>query len=212
MKKLALITLALTCAAGAFAQGTVTFNNRVVGSVVTHVYAPLAATPSVSRKGNGSADTATGTTDWAGWTGLSGSGYMAALLSAPGFGQPESSLVASSPSTTFRTGAAAGFISGVTATLANVGADANAATLEMVVWDNSSGVYSTWSQASVAWLGGLIAAGESGRLDIGPIGGTGTPPNLVGLQSFNIYTIPEPTTFALVGLGAASLLIFRRRK
>ena len=29
---------------------------------------------------------------------------------------------------------------------------------------------------------------------------------------FNLYFVPEPSTFALAGLGAAALMIFRRRK
>lgn len=33
-----------------------------------------------------------------------------------------------------------------------------------------------------------------------------------GFQGFTIAAIPEPATFALAGLGAAALLIFRRRK
>jgi len=33
-----------------------------------------------------------------------------------------------------------------------------------------------------------------------------------GMTAFGVSPIPEPTTFALAGLGAAALLIFRRRK
>jgi hypothetical protein len=83
----------------------------------------------------------------------------------------------------------------------------------MVAWDNSSGLYSTWAQASVAWAFGLIAAGNSGPFNVSAIGGTqNSAPTLTGLQSFNLYFIPEPTTFALAGLGASATLIFRRRK
>ncbi|HEY4963705.1 MAG TPA: PEP-CTERM sorting domain-containing protein [Candidatus Saccharimonadales bacterium] len=49
----------------------------------------------------------------------------------------------------------------------------------------------------------------------GPIPGpAGTPGNFSGLLTpFGVGTaVPEPTTLALAGLGAASLLIFRRRK
>jgi|SwirhirootsSR2_FD_contig_111_616744_length_1411_multi_3_in_0_out_0_2 hypothetical protein len=212
MKKLALATLALTCAASVFAQGTVTLNNRVVGAVVTHIYAPFAPGSSVHQIGNNSADTPTGTTDWTGYQFLSGAGFFAQLLAAPGNNQPEASLLPAVPTTTFRTGTAAGFIAGVTATVGNVPGDTTPATLQLVVWDNSSGLYSTWTQARQAWVNGLIAAGVSPTINLSQLGGTSTPPNLVGLQSFNIYFVPEPSTFALAGLGAASLLIFRRRK
>jgi len=228
MKKLALITLALTCAAGAFAQGTVSFANRISGTLITHIYAPLAGAPGQHQIGNGTLDTPTTntvgvTTSWAGYT-LIGAGGIAGpygasttfsqLLSANGSGQAESALQGAIPVTTFRTGGAAGNIVSATATLGNVPQDSAVATFEMVAWDNSSGLYSTWSQASVAWLGGLIAAGESGRFDVTQVGGTQNGnPNLTGLQSFNLYfAVPEPTSFALVGLGAAALMIFRRRK
>lgn len=45
---------------------------------------------------------------------------------------------------------------------------------------------------------------------------TPTPPTLTGwgsdLVMLTLAPVPEPTTFALAGLGAAALLIFRRRK
>jgi hypothetical protein len=46
-------------------------------------------------------------------------------------------------------------------------------------------------------------------------GPAGTPGNMNGLFTFGVspvVVVPEPTTLALAGLGAASLLIFRRRK
>jgi hypothetical protein len=208
MKKLALASLALTCAASVFAQGTVVFNNRVTGTLVTHVYLGGNA----QRIGNGTGDTPSGTADWTGFTALSGAGYWSALLAANGANQAESSLQQATPTTTFRTGTAVGNIAGVTATLNNVPADAPVATIEMVAWDNSSGQYSTWALAKAAWNANLIAAGTSGTFNLGPIGGLGSAPTMTGLQSFNIYLVPEPTTFALAGLGAAALLIFRRRK
>jgi len=219
MKKLALITLALTCAAGAFAQGTVVFNNRVTGTVITHVYGPLSQGSSVHKTGNGTGDTTAGTTDWTGFTlvgtsgGLGASTTFSQLLAANGAGQAESALLPSLPTTTFRTGAASGNIVGTTATLGNVPPDAPAATIEMAAWDNSSGLYATWAQASIAWNAGLIAAGLSGPITVNAIGGVSNPAQtLNGLQSFNLYFVPEPTSFALAGLGAAAMLIFRRRK
>jgi hypothetical protein len=41
---------------------------------------------------------------------------------------------------------------------------------------------------------------------------TALPADLVGLTAVQLQVIPEPSTIALAGLGAAALLIFRRRK
>jgi hypothetical protein len=38
------------------------------------------------------------------------------------------------------------------------------------------------------------------------------PPDLTGMGAVILTAVPEPSTFALAGLGAAALLIFRRRK
>jgi hypothetical protein len=75
-----------------------------------------------------------------------------------------------------------------------------------------------------AWLGNFAsyAAAVSGGAYTaysGPFsnatGGGGNPPatpaGLVGMPAM-ILAVPEPATIALLGLGAASLLIFRRRK
>jgi len=205
MKKLILAACALTCAASVFAQGTVVFNNRVTGTTVSKVYAPFATDTARVQSGNSATDFPAGTTDWTGWTALAGATYSAQLYAAPGTVTDAGSLVAaSSAATTFRTGAAAGFVNPVTATLTGVAADAASATLQLRVWDNTTGA--TWEAAATK--------GASALFVVNAIGGSLNPaPNLVGLTSFNITsTVPEPSTFALVGLGTAALLIFRRRK
>jgi len=223
MKKLALAAIALTSAASVFAQGTIQFNNRN-GSGTSHIYAPLPGNTGLSQIGNGSADSPSGSTSWAGFTGIGANGLggqyggtttLAQLLGANGSGAAEASLTPQSGAITFRTGAAAaGFLNiGPTVTTTSIPLDSAAATFQVVAWDDSSGLYSTWTQASVAWAEGLIAAGESAVFTVPNIGGNVNTPPFTAWTSFNLYTtIPEPSTFALAGLGAAAMLIFRRRK
>jgi hypothetical protein len=216
MKKLILAAITTACATSVFAQGTVVFNNRIGGT--SHVWfgGPFQA------QGNApTGDSTPGTIDYAALgcilVGTAGgppaSTTFAQLLGAPGSGAAESSLLPGLPVTSFRTGAAAGNVAPSTATFANIPQDAAFGTFEMVAWDNSSGLYPTWTEASVAWANSLIRAGRSAPFTLASIGGqVNTPPNIEpALQSFNMPVVPEPTTIALVCSGAAALLIFRRR-
>jgi len=221
MKKLILTAITTTCALSVLAQGTVSFVNRSAGGT-SHVWI---GGPNLGEyHGNGVNDVPSGSIDYAALgfhlvgTGPNGlfeaQHYFAQLLGAPGSGAAESNLLPGTGVTTFRTGAAAGNIVLVTSTFANIPADAPVGTFEMVAWDNSSGLFPTWAQASVAWNAGLIFAGRSSLFTINNIGGTvNTPPGVEpGLTSFNIVVSPEPSTIALAGLAAAALFIFRRRK
>ena len=232
MKKLILAAIALTTAAGVFAQGTVIFNNRILNaggvSQTAHVWGP-GTTPSLSLVGLGSNDSPAGVTPYAasgmkliGESGRNAQyGYattFAQLLAANG-ANVLGALAPAAGVTTFRSGTSLGDVAAITATLNGVPLDASAATVQMVAWDNVSGLYPTWAEAEPAWLLGTIAAGMSSRFNVAGIGGTANAAPFLtsggatveGL-SFNLYFIPEPSTFALAGLGAAALLIFRRRK
>jgi hypothetical protein len=61
-----------------------------------------------------------------------------------------------------------------------------------------------------------LIRGHSAAFNMTPATGTdGAPETFNGqapFQVYNVAVIPEPSTFALAGLGLASLLIFRRRK
>jgi hypothetical protein len=140
-------------------------------------------------------------------------------LGAPGQNVPEASLIpAINAASSFRTGTAAGAVANSTATFNNIPKDAQVATFQMVAWDNTSGLYPTWTQAFIAWGNDLIAAGGSPLFTLINFGGDfNTPPTLFnngagGIQSFSFYLTPEPSAAALAGLGAASFLIFHRRK
>ena len=226
MKKLILAVFAVTCAISVFAQGTILFNTRAAFTYISHVYAPLASDIYLSQIGEGTADylnSAYGTTSWTGWTlvgtalggAYGGSSTMAELLIANG-STTEGSLLPTTPLATFRTGAGAGWTMGGITVMANNVHDPGLATLEMVAWDDSSGLYSTWALAKAAWLGGSIAAGKS-QIWNDTLGGFGTPvpglPPYPQAESFNLYfMIPEPSSFALAGVGLATLLVLRRRK
>ena len=219
---LAWLLLALLPAPVANAQGTVIFGNSIPGGAgvgqTTHVWAPSTTALAVSLVGFGSNDSPSGTTPFAadGMTliGANGTGgqYGAATTFAQLIGAvgtaPESSLVPMGQTATFRTGSGAGIIAwppgnGPYDILPGIPADAPLASFEVVAWDNSSGLYPTWSQASLGWLAGAIAAGKSAEFTVSNIGGSvNTPPSLLGQTSFNLYLIPEPSACALAGLGA----------
>lgn len=211
MKKTLLASLALSLAVGAYAQGTVTFNNNGTGYRAP-VYAPETGVSSLAKIGNTATGTPAGTQVYSGGL-LIGSGYTAQLFAGAAGTTDANLLVGAAALVTFRTGSASGFTSTTTATLANIPKDAAAAVFQIRVWDNTSGLYANWEAASTAWQNGLIAAGMGNLFTVNAIGGDlNTPPSLVGQESFNIYLVPEPSTFVLAGLAAASLLIFRRRK
>jgi len=215
MKRIIIALLAVGTAASVLAQGTITFNNRVTGAIFTRVYSPQTADMTVAQYGNTSTDTPIGSAVYTG-AGLAGSGWTAQLWGATGNDVAESSLAAALPMTTFRTTASTvGQVNAVTVTLTGVAKDAAAATIQLRVFPST---YATWADAETAWAADqtqTIWIGKSMPFNAALIGGdVNTPPNLVGLTSFSLVAhpiIPEPGTFALLGLGALGMLIFRRK-
>jgi hypothetical protein len=63
------------------------------------------------------------------------------------------------------------------------------------------------SYANASWRG----QSESFTMSSSPVG-TVKPGDFFGLTAFTVNPVPEPTVFALAGLGAAALMIIRRRK
>lgn len=177
MKKLIVTLAALLVTVAAYGQGAVTFNNRVTGVVDAKV---------TLADGTGA-----------------GAGFTAQLYGGPA-GTAVDKLVALTPSTTFRTGNAVGYVNPVDVTVTGVAAGAQA-TLVMRAFNGTD-------------FNSATTKGTSGAITIALGGGTLPPANLTGLTGFQLSggttpgpVIPEPSTIALGALGAA-MLLFRRRK
>lgn len=186
MKKLLAGIACVALCVGAFAQGTVNFNNSpaTVGGTGAPVF------------------------DIDGTTRLAGDGYFAQLYAGP----DASSLLPWGDPLSFRTGAGAGFFNttgvNTSRTIGNVAAGA-AASIQVRAWANAGGTHTSYDAAFAAGA----ATGQSPILELASTGGGGIPPapavNLVGLQSFSL--VPEPSTYALLALGAAALFLRRRK-
>lgn len=192
MKKLiAIVGLALITS-GAFAQGVIAFNNGVLTKVqVNGVDMP--ASPAGS--------------------------YYFALLTAPAGTVDPLAFTFSGAYATNRANTAGAIVGG---TSVAVSGWAPGVTLAVEVAGWSADLGAVWNPA---WLQGTFA-GASGSTVFGlsmiaPVmaggGAQSLPPGSVfggtGITApFNLVPVPEPTSMALAGLGAAAMLIFRRRK
>lgn len=219
MKKLLALTALASLSLTTFGQGTVQFQNRDTANV-PNVNAPIYLDVVGGTLLNG-----TDTSLHAALLGGASTGTAAFIPNSRTNGGSGASVVGTlsllaSPSTaatwtTFRTGAAAGYL--------GVGTDTARDTLQpfggqamvqVVAWN---GGFTTWTAAYNAWASGTpgILIGASNPLVVTLPAGP-TDPNLtrlVGLESFAIVpSVPEPSTLALAGLGAAALLFIRRRK
>jgi len=172
MKKTMLALAAMMVTAATNGQGTVQFNNRLpasgIDAKVFYWNGPMTGPDFKAQIYVGSEGTAVG------------------------------SLRPISPSTTFRTGNAAGYVNPIDLTIPGIAPGAKA-TIVMRVYNGQ-----TFESSTIF--------GTSNPITI-TLGGAGTPPGpgaeLIGLQGFLI--MPEPSTIALGVFGAAVLLLRRHR-
>lgn len=207
---------------GAFAQGTINFNNNITGTFQSRIYGvETSGDTSVQRRGQTAGGNPVGTTVYTGLA-LAGTGFTAQLWGAAGANQAEGVLAALA-TTSFRTGTATGLVDTTklpagNALIAVPGAPLDGAsykgTFQVRAWDNQNGAVTTWA---MVMANDAIARGTS--LIVSPggdLGGTGTPaataPTLAGMGSFNLFVpVPEPSLIALGALGLGALLIRRRK-
>ncbi|MSU59974.1 MAG: PEP-CTERM sorting domain-containing protein [Pedosphaera sp.] len=213
MKK-ALVTLAaVALTVSSFAQGTLNWGNNF-GSTQFRapIYGPEPGNVSLAKTGQSTAVSfPLGSTVYSGGL-LQGTGFTMALYFGPsGVTDPAGLTFVSSA--TFRTAASqvapAGMTFPAVVTLGGI-LPGQTAKLQIRVWDNAGGTITSFANAVTGAASPLFLSGFLGGTDTS--GNIFLTPNSIGWTSFNIYTIPEPGTFVLAGLGAAGLLIFRRRK
>lgn len=162
-------------AAGGSAQGLLIFNNRVGEQVVAPVYNLELANPALAKRGNGQI-----------YTGhpLAGSGFTAQLFGGPTNTAVEK-LAPLSPATVFRIGDGAGFVVAPSTAVAVPGVrEGELATVQLRAWSNRGGSISNWTHVLAD---STVARGESLPIVTPPLGSVfNPPPNLIGLESFNL--------------------------
>lgn len=207
MKKL-LITLAMTACVVtfAYAQGSITFDTSAAAGVGARVLMPD-GTPVGSTAAGAPAGTL----------------FLAQLYVGAGNVSDSASLVPVGNPVNLRSGSSGGYSQITGTTTLGVPVDPTVvvptipggalATIQMRAWWAGPG--GNTYQQYYEYDGPAAGLFGASPLLVKPLGGGGTPPgppaDLVGLESFRLIPVPEPTTWALLGLGAAALLIFRRR-
>ena len=185
MKKLIATTLLCTAAGlAAYAQGTVNFANVGAG-----FNAPVVLNDGTTK---------------------AGAGYTAVLMAGP-----SASSLTQIATTPLLTGAQAGFFLGGVQSISTV---AGGGTATILIDIYNSGAYSSFAAAQTAnapnaWAQSSMFTVTTGNPNASPptTPGTFAPLGTTPI-ALNPGGVPEPSTFALAGLGAAALLFFRRRK
>jgi hypothetical protein len=183
MKKLLIALVAVLVTAASYAQGTLNFNTRFSAAAVD---APVYL-EAVGGPGPGPA-------------------YTAALYTV---GAGDSLTLIPDSVTTFRDGSSAAALARYVnkGEIAIPGVAAGPVTLRMRAWRTADGSFTTASPD------GTFSRGESGNFVVQTLG---TPPGAPGdlpssFTGFIVTTVPEPSTIALGVLGAAALLLRRRK-
>jgi len=211
MKKLLGITAACALTASAFAQGTVTFQNLT--GLVKQWTSATDSTLVSATKGNAMVDLITAAT---GVTLPNPLGtYNAAGNFIPAYSTLATFLTANPGWTSQAVGgvnSANGIFNNGTVSLTGIADGANAQYL-IIGWTGTEATYDlAVTDKEMLGTSGVFTTGTGDPSTTPP----GTPINLratfTGLTlAPSGSVIPEPTSFALLGLGAAAMLIFRRR-
>lgn len=182
MKRSLLISFALVPISLAFGQGAIKFNNLQPGVPLD---APVYLLDGVTK--------------------ISGSQYLAELL-----GGPSANSLSHVATTGFLTGNGAGYFDGGTVIINSV-PPGNTAWVQVDVWNTASGA--SFDQAKATglanswWQSSVFTVIPGGQI-VNPL----PPAPLLGLGDSPVYLngVPEPSCFALTGLGVVFVLCRRR--
>jgi hypothetical protein len=234
LTKVFLVFGALLCEQAAFTQGTVIFSNRAGSSSTAApgaVYAPIyredPADPTHRISGNTPTGIPGGNASYNGAAFVaSGQGptFVATLwaLNAPVIGDAANNNLqqvlvnGTAPFRTSTSGSFAGIWVQPTdpAAIPRATQVSDRPAFQIRVWDTRGGAIATWDQLMLP-ENNEVLRGYSELFTIPfPLGDTqippGAPPCLQGLQSFNLFIVPEPSVWALVFAGAGLVLVYRK--
>jgi len=210
MKKILLTTAAMALTVAAFGQGQINFSNAstisgfnpVANRNVTFDATAASANPAYVAGANVSSN----------YAGTDLTSLRAALYYAPSTQSDLSQFIAASGGpVTFKasTSATAGSWFGGTRTLDNLGIGVTG-NFVVFVWDISKAANPLLASAQTGIYGHSSIFQYTPPTSATPAPAEFLPNNLTAFSVGAV--IPEPSTFALAGLGAAALMIFRRRK
>jgi len=209
MKKLLLTIAATLVTIGVFAQGTITFNNGSFNKISTGIQGSASSTWTV-------APTTLQTFRYGLFYGIGQSTSLTWLTESYGVNSTSVAGIIANPVN--NSGTLTGFqIPGTSPNETDVW-------IQIVGYNSSFGTDWAAAKAAANDNSGTKFFGQTtvvNALALGPATGpgatvwqlaTGTNPRQFAGGFAMFTTIPEPTSMALVGMGAAALLIFRRRK
>jgi hypothetical protein len=211
MKKTILTTLITSAmAASVFAQGTVSFKTSSVDLIK---FSTDGVTATSVSPGNPATVPSFGAVSIEIWSAASGTTLTTGVVN--GLLQPIFTGGWAEAAVTPTQALAAGTYAPVTVTLANGSAGA-AQEIEIIGFTGTAAAPTMFGFSGETFDGTQLGALGFSNSTGNPAGSPPTPAALnTGAGEFQglvLTTIPEPTTMALGGLGAAALLLFRRRK